>query len=115
MKPPMKYHLQSEKLEPENAWNLSCIGWVYFVNNNLTSSKKYFEEVINVEIDKHALMNLGHIALCQEQKQLAMNYYQDSIMKFEDVRTFIEGFKDDFQYVRRNDIEGKSILKFWNN
>lgn len=111
----LKYHFASKKIEPEDVENLRQIGWVYFLKNDLINSKKYYTKAKEISVNEYLLMNLGHIELCQGNYDLAIAFYQKSILKFENVQVFIEGFKGDFQYVKRNNVEEKRYLEILEN
>ena len=49
-------------------------------------------------------MNLGHVYLCQGNKEKALEYYKSSLSHFEDKAAFWAGMKDDFQYLTQYGI-----------
>ncbi len=87
---------------------LPNIGWIYFVDGKIKEAKPYFEKSTSTP---ESLMNLGHIALIENNKEEAINLYKQSLSKFEDKNIFFEGMEDDFQYLEKQGINKEVYQK----
>ncbi|MEZ4988320.1 MAG: tetratricopeptide repeat protein [Saprospiraceae bacterium] len=75
----LKYHLQSEKLEPENAWNLSQIGFCYQKQNDYETALKYHLQ--SEKLEPENAWNLSQIGFCYQKQndyENALKYHLQS-------------------------------------
>lgn len=97
----LDYYLEVEEVRPGSDLNLTDIGWCYFIIGDLILAKEYNLKVIEGGVDsKYALMNMGHIYLCNKNFDKAFNYYQKSLVAWECSIEFFNSLNKDFQHIK---------------
>ena len=83
-----------------NAWHSK--GWLYLLQHQLKEAKKALLKAWELSTKEHntAPMNLGHIELLQNNQQRAIEWYQKSILLWEDRNVFFRGMKADYQELK---------------
>lgn len=106
----LKYYLKVEFLSPSNKKVLRPIAWCHFVLGNFKESRNYYNLVINEDPNKYDLMNLGHVEWCLGDKQIAINYYMQSVKKKgNNIDYFMSGFKQDKKILLKHGINKDDI------
>ncbi len=93
-------------LAPDDASTSHLAGWACFVSGCIPEAKQHFLRCIELNYGKdHAPMNLGHISLIEQNEPEALAYYQRSFELTEDVPKLLEGFEDDYKYLKPHGIQ----------
>ncbi len=85
------------EIKPNDKDVWCSLGWLYFIQGQFTTAEEYFFKSIEFP---NSLMNLGHIRLWQGRQEEAMQFYRQSLEKYEDKAKFFEGMQEDFQYLQ---------------
>jgi tetratricopeptide (TPR) repeat protein len=110
--PALKSIKKGLNLAPEDLDALHAAGWAYFVGNHLSEAKGHFQKSLTLGFAKrHADMNLGHIFLIEKNEPKALEHYQHSFEKADDIPRHLKGFEEDFQYLERNGITAEDYWR----
>jgi tetratricopeptide (TPR) repeat protein len=77
----LKVYFKVEYMAPENYKIRRPIAWCSFMLNKLDTAKKYFEKILDAEVNHNDLLNLGHIEWCMGNKKQAIERYKQCIQK----------------------------------
>jgi len=99
-----EFYLKAIEANPkyENA-NMN-LGFFYLQRGNIELSEKYLVKSVELGSSDFGNMNLGHVYLAKGEKEKALDTYKLSIANFGDKDKFIEGFVDDYQYLKQYSI-----------
>jgi tetratricopeptide (TPR) repeat protein len=101
----LKYFFRVEYNHPKNFKVYRPIAWCSFVQGKFDQAKKYFNKVIEKEVKKNDLVNLGHVEWCMGDKKQAINHYRDALAKSAgDFDWLTEVFGQDKKYLVRHGI-----------
>ncbi|MBP5423223.1 MAG: tetratricopeptide repeat protein [Paludibacteraceae bacterium] len=106
----LKIFFKIEYLAPENNNAAKAIGWCSFVCNKLEQAEKYYLKSAEDKRNETDWMNIGHIQLCLNKKDEAIQYYKKAYLKIDsDPKKFSQLFNEDKIYLTQNGIEEKNI------
>lgn len=77
----LKYYFRVEYHDPGNYRVLKPIAWCYFVAGKFEDSRKYYNKLSDENLKAHDYINIGHLALCTGERDLAVASYRKSITK----------------------------------
>lgn len=92
----LTYYFKVEYSNPNNIKILRPIAYCYLALSRFDDSEKYYQRLSAEKLSAHDLINIGHLALCQEKLEDAVEYYRQSITNGEiNKEQFISFFNDD--------------------
>jgi tetratricopeptide (TPR) repeat protein len=92
----LKYYFKIEYNDPGNLKILRPIAYCYFALGKYDDSEKYYERLSAGKLNAHDLINMGHLALCRDNKKEAIDLYRQSIVSGELSQSqFLEIFSED--------------------
>jgi tetratricopeptide (TPR) repeat protein len=92
----LKHYFRVEYNDPGNLKILRPIAYCYFALGKFDESIKYYDRLSVGKLTPHDLINMGHLALCRENKKEAIDFYRRSITGGELTREkFISIFQED--------------------
>jgi tetratricopeptide (TPR) repeat protein len=92
----LKYFFKVDYLNPSNQKVWRPIAWCSFVLGKLDQAEKYYHKLLVSGENKHDLLNLGHVLLCQGKRKEAMACYLNSIkQKDNNLELFLMAFEED--------------------
>jgi len=108
----LKYHEKAKSLgTPEKPWNEGCIAWCNFALGDLQKAKHTYEELFKQERKNYQLMNMGHIYLCENNFDGAMDFYKESLKKYDTTKGFKKDFLEDFRYITSHQVISEEKYK----
>lgn len=106
----LNYYYKVELASSGNQGVIRPIAWCLFVSGKLDEARHYYERLIEGEPNKYDFMNLGHVLLCMNLKQEAINSYLHSLkQKDNSMQQFMAGFDDDRQHLIRNGVNREDL------
>lgn len=106
----LNYYYKVELESPENEKVLRPIAWCLFVTGKFPEAKHYFERLMEKDPNKYDYMNLGHVLMCMNQKEKAIECYLHSIrQKDNSLKQFMAGFDDDKTYLIRHGVDPEDL------
>ena len=106
----LNYYYKVELASPDNQKVMRPIAWCLFVSGKMTEARHYFEKLMENEPNKYDFMNLGHVFLCMNEKQKAIECYLQSLkQKDNSMQQFIAGFDDDRQYLIKYGVDAEEL------
>ena len=92
----LKYYFKIEYNDPGNLKILRPIAYCYFALGKFDDSEKYYERLSAGKLNAHDLINMGHLALCRDNKKEAIDLYRQSIVSGEISQSqFLEIYSED--------------------
>lgn len=99
------HYFKSEFLQPETCKVQRPIAWCSFVLKKYDVARNYFLQIVDKEAVASDYLNLGHIELCDGDKNKAIGYYLKAIeMNKNDFKWFSDAFGSDRNYLIANGI-----------
>lgn len=106
----LNYYYKVELASPDNQKVKRPIAWCLFATGKMSESKHYYESLMEAGPNKYDFMNLGHVFLCMNEKQKAIDCYLQSLkQKDNSMQQFMAGFDDDRQYLTKNGAEPEEL------
>ncbi len=87
------------EIKPDFYEAFMSIGFTHLKIGNLDLAEEYLIKSIEFGGVDFGNMNLGHVYLAKQNKELALQTYIKSVNNFKNKEKFFEGFDDDFQYL----------------
>jgi len=103
----IRHYTQVRFFSPGNLKALRPIGYCHFILGELQKASDAYQEILESAENPgpYDLMNAGHVALCQGDKEKALGYYQTALNDHGISRkVFIEAFLEDQPYLIQNGI-----------
>lgn len=109
----LNYYYKVELASPGNNKVMRPIAWCLFVTGKLSEARHYYEILMESEPNKYDFMNLGHVFICMNEHQKAIDCYLQSIRhKDNSMQQFMAGFNEDIQYLVKNGVESEDLTIF---
>lgn len=106
----LNYYYKVELQSPENEKVLRPIAWCLFVTGKFTEARHYFERLMEKDPNKYDYMNLGHVLMCINQKEKAIECYLHSIRQLDNsIKQFMAGFEDDKIHLIRHGVNPEEL------
>ncbi len=106
----LKSYFKVEYLAPGNKKVWRPIAWCSFLTGKKEQAKKYLNQLIEDEPNKHDFMNMGHVSWSLGNRISAIEYYQKSIsQKGFSENEFIEVFEEDLPHLLSQGIENDDV------
>ena len=100
----LKHYFKVEFYAPSNIKIMRPIAWCSFIVGKFKQSIKYYKKLFEKEASKYDFMNIGHVYWCENNKEMAIKYYEKSIIKFKEFKNFRKDFYEDAQYLYKQNI-----------
>lgn len=83
-----QYLKRAIEIEPDNAYVLDSLGWLYFQKNNYEKAEKFLKKALAIKPDEAIIWeHLGDVYLKQDKKVKAKNAYQKALSANPDAET----------------------------
>ncbi|MBI9034985.1 MAG: tetratricopeptide repeat protein [Bacteroidales bacterium] len=106
----LKHYYKVEFLKPDDIKIMRPIAWCSFILGKFDDSRRYYEKLMLENPTHFDLMNFGHLELVDGNRSEAIDLYVKSIKHEQNnLRIFINGFKDDKKYLLRHGIKESDI------
>lgn len=87
----LSYIEKAHSLQPDSAYILDSLGWVYFKRGDIKKAKSYLTRALELEKeDPHIYSHLGDVLLASGQTQQAKENYLKALKYAEDQKTTLE-------------------------
>lgn len=94
----LSYYFKVEYNNPGNIKILRPIAYCYLAMGRLDDSNKYYQRLSGDKLNVHDLINMGHLALCRNNKKEATDFYRRGIVSGElSKEKFSKIFNEDTQ------------------
>ncbi len=104
--PALKYYFRVEYNTPGNIRILRPIAWIYFVTGKFDLSLKYYGKMAETDLSANDYINLGHLNLCNGNREEAIKYYSKSISEGKMTKEdFIRTMEEDKRIVVSHGID----------
>lgn len=91
-------------IQPNNPRGLISLGFNLICIGASNISEQFLVKAIDLGETYLGNMNLGHVHLCKNEKEKALDCYKKSLDTYENKQPFWEGMADDFQYLTQYGI-----------
>lgn len=106
----LNYYYKVELASPDNEKVMRPIAWCLFVSGKFSEARHYYEKLMENEPNKYDFMNLGHVFLCMNEQQKAIECYLQSLrQKDNSMQQFMAGFNDDIQHLVKNGVNPEDL------
>ena len=108
----IKNYNQVRFFSPGNLKALRPIGYSHFILGNMEQAAEAYKEILEStdEPSPYDLMNAGHVAFCQGEREKALEFYRSSLTTPEfDKKLFVEAFQEDSLYLEQHGIKPEEI------
>lgn len=104
------YFYEIDFSEPGSPRAMRPVAWCLFSLGRISEADEYYKQLLQMEPNTYDFMNAGHVALCQGNRQLAVNYYKNSVLSRDgDLKAFLKGFIADRKLLVANGIDPLEI------
>lgn len=101
----LKHYFRIEYESPGNSRVLRPIAWCYLVTGKYAEAEKYFESLSESGLTPFDRINMGHLALCQNNTRKAAGHYISAMTDGEmTAETFLSAFNDDIPVLTANGV-----------
>ncbi len=106
----LKSYFKVEYLSPGNKKIWRPIGWCSLLVGKKQQSEQYFSKLVEDSPNKFDLMNMGHVQWCLGKRQIALNYYKQSINDAEmDEQEFMDAFHEDLEHLLKQGVDADDV------
>lgn len=106
----MEYYHKAERIAPGNYNIWRPISWCAFAIGKFEQAEHYLNRLMEHETTRYDYINAGHIAFCRGEREKAANLYLKSIeARNNDMKEFLEAFKDDKKHLLNHGITEDDI------
>ncbi len=106
----LNYYFKVEYVDEKNCKVLRAIAWTSFLADKLPQAEKYYQKIIDTQAEWSDYLNLGHCALCNENRQKAIDLYiQAVVANGNDIKTTLQSLEEDASYLFEKKIEKKTL------
>jgi tetratricopeptide (TPR) repeat protein len=90
---------QAINIKPNFREAYGSLGFCYMKIGSINEAEPILLKAIELGDNDTSNMNLGHVYLCKNEEEKAIECYKTSLSHFENKDKFWEGMKDDYQYL----------------
>ena len=108
----IKNYNQVRFFSPGNLKALRPIGYSHFILGNMEQAAEAYHEILEStkEPGPYDLMNAGHVALCQGEREKALSFYRSALATTGfDKKLFVEAFREDSPYLEQHGVKPEEI------
>lgn len=96
----LQYYFKVDYLEPHKHRAWKPIAWCSFLKNDYEQSEKYYRKILDTKnVTTQDYLNYGHLLLCQDGPQKAIEVYRKALETVEKQEDFIAMFEADRHYL----------------
>lgn len=106
----LEYFYAIDFAEPGSARAMRPVAWCLFALGRIPESAEYYRQLLEMDPNAYDFMNAGHVAFCLGNRQLAVDYYKNSIhYRDGDLNAFLKAFVADRKLLVANGINPDEI------
>lgn len=105
----LKYYFKVEYLAPSNQKIRRPIAYISLLLGKFETAENYYHKLLedaNSQLDQ---LHLGHVYLCDGQRQKAIDTYLQSAKRFKNVKHFRNAFEEDREVLINNNIVDREV------
>lgn len=107
----LKVYAELEEKDDTNPAIWKAICWCAFVSGNLPQAQYYSNKLLSENPDATDYLNAGHIAFVENKRQVALNYYLESVRKQKlDVDIIIDLINNDIDELRKKGVKREDVM-----
>lgn len=96
--------------EPGSAKAMRPVAWCLFALGRVEDAQSYYNQLLEMEPNAYDFMNAGHVALCLNQRQQAVEYYKESVqLRNGNLSAFLRGFVADRKLLLTNGVNPSEL------
>ncbi|MPN17634.1 hypothetical protein SDC9_164989 [bioreactor metagenome] len=106
----LQIYAELEKIETGNDDLWRAISWCAFISGNVFQAAYYSEKIISFTPNATDYLNAGHIAFCQKQRTVAIDFYRKSLYEQKNnLELIINQIQNDKFYLKANGLDSDEI------
>ncbi len=106
----LKSYFKVEYLSPGNKKIWRPIGWCSLLVGKKQQSEQYFRKLVEDSPNKFDLMNMGHVQWCLGKRNIALDYYKQSMRDAEmSEKVFMEAFHEDLDHLLQQGVDADDV------
>lgn len=109
----LKYYYKVEYLAPENIKVQRPLAWCLFMTKKYEKAIKYFEKIAEKENNPNDYINLGHVELCLNNKNKAVDNYVKAIDILGISSLFDQEINKDLTVLAQHEIDIEELYLIW--
>jgi tetratricopeptide (TPR) repeat protein len=95
----IEYYEKVIEIKPDYLYPYGNLGFIYIKIGSFNKAETILLKAIELGDMTESQMNLGHVYLCKNEEEKAIECYKISLSHFENKDNFWKGMKDDYQYL----------------
>lgn len=106
----LQIYAELEMTETDNDDLWRAISWCAFISGNIHQAAYYSEKIISFTPNATDYLNAGHIAFCQKQRTIAIDFYRKSLYEQKNnLELIINQIQNDKPHLKSNGIDSDEI------